>query len=128
MSCSELGLTDCGLRVSKSSDMPILATFQPATLDLAGFDSEFAVKASLSDASPELTVGTSATANGSVIVISENTILLTLKRADLQTLPNNAEDAAEPWVGWFEWTTTDTAGLVTRFLQQPIIVERGAAE
>lgn len=127
MSCNELGLDDYGIRLSKSADLEITLTF-PSSVDFTGYDGTFVIKAALDDVAAELTVGTTATANGSVMVFSENTILLRLKAADLQTLPNNATDAADPWVGWFEWLVTDTDSLTSRLFQLPLIAERGAAE
>jgi hypothetical protein len=128
MSCSELGFDgEYGLRVSKSADSETILTF-PDSVDFAGYDGSFVIKAELDDASAELTVGTTATANGSVMVFSENTILVRLKALDLQSLPLNASDPADPWVGWFEWIVTDPDGLTSRLFQLPLIAERGAAE
>lgn len=126
MSCTELGLSDYGLRLSKSSDLEITLEFA-STVDFTGYDGDFAIKAELDDASRELTVNTTITANGSIMLFSENTILLRVKEDDAKTLPN-ATDASEPWVGWFEWTVTDPSGLKSRLFQLPLIAERGAAE
>lgn len=128
MSCTELGFDeDYGIRAGRASDLPILLEL-PTTYDLAGWSSTFKVRAELDDAAASLTVNsTAATANGSVIVLSENTLLLTIKAADIDALPT-ATDPAEPWVGWFEWLLTDTDGLVSRLFQLPFTVERGAAE
>lgn len=128
--CGELGFDpDYGIRVSKSADLQILLNF-PSSVDLSGYDSAFAVKAELDDASALLSFSTVAAAGGSVIVIddTDKVISLTLKKADLQTLPDNPDDASDPWTGWFEWTATDSAGLVSRLYQLPLIAERGAAE
>lgn len=128
MSCTELGFDeDYGIRLTRSADFQLLIEF-PDTYDLAGWSSTFKVRAELDDAAASLTVNsTAATANGSVIVLSENAILLTIKAADIDALPT-ATDPAEPWVGWFEWLMTDTDNLVARLFQLPFIVERGAAE
>lgn len=132
MSCTALGFDDeYGWRVARSSDASVIITATPSGSDFtgfAGFSGTFAVRAALDSASAELTVGTTATANGSVMVFSENTIALTLKAADLQELPQNSGDEAEPWDGWFEWLVTGTDGLTSRLYQLPFIVERGAAE
>lgn len=128
MSCSELGFDEeYGLRVSKSADSETTLTF-PATVDFTGYTGSFVIKSELDDATAELEVGTTATANGSVMVFSENTILLRLKKLDLQTLPNDETDPADPWTGWFEWLVTDASEMTSRLFQKPFIAERGAAE
>lgn len=128
MSCSELGFDEeYGIRLSKSADLEITLEF-PSTVDFTGYTGEFAIKGELDDVAKELSVTTTATAAGSVMVFSENTILLRLKETDNKTLPNDATDAADPWVGWFEWTVTDTDSLTSRLFQLPLIAERGAAE
>jgi hypothetical protein len=125
MSCNDLGFSDdYGLRVSKSSDLETTFRF-PAGYDFDDYDGEFQVRASEDAASPLLTVTTTATAEGSVLIYSGRTILIRLKIADLETLPENADDSDDPWVGVFEWRNTDTAGLQVRFLSGAITVERG---
>ncbi len=127
MSCTELGFSDdYGLRVSKSADLEV--TFQVATTyDFDGYTGTFKIRASEDAASALLTVTTTATANGSVLVYSGSNILIRLKKADLATLPEDATDSDDPWVGVFEWVNTDTASLTTRFYSGPVIVERGVA-
>jgi hypothetical protein len=130
MTCSELGFSDdYGLRCAKSSDLEVTFSF-PATIsgvatNFTGYSGSFQVRTSEDAASPLLTVSTAATANGSVIVYGTTTILIRLKRADLATLPEDATDNDDPWVGVFEWVNTDTASLSVRFLAGAITVERG---
>ena len=129
MSCTELGFTDYGLRVRKSADLEVTfnlpATVNGVTTDVDGYTGSFQVRASEDAASALLTVTTTATAAGSVLVYSGRTILIRLKSADLQTLPEDATDSDDPWVGVCEWTHTDTASLKTSFYHNSIIVERG---
>lgn len=130
MTCSDLGFSDdYGLRCAKSSDLEVTFSF-PATINgvatsFAGYSGSFQVRESEDAASALLTVTTSATASGSVLVYSGTSILIRLKRADLATLPENEADNDEPWVGVFEWVNTDTASLSVRFLSGAITVERG---
>lgn len=132
MTCSDLGFSDdYGLRVSKSADLevtfPFPATINGVATNFTGYTGTFKVRASEDSATALLTVTTTATGNGSVLVYSGTNILIRLKRADLATLPEDATDSDNPWVGVFEWVNTDTASLTTRFYSGPIIVERGVA-
>jgi hypothetical protein len=125
MSCTELGFSDdYGLRVAKSSDLEVTFSFA-STYDFDGYTGSLQVRESEDAASALLTVTESATGNGSVLVYSGSNILIRLKAADLATLPENATDSDDPWVGVFEWVNTDTAGLAVRFLDGAITVERG---
>lgn len=126
MSCNELGLTECGLRVSKSADCEIVLRF-PTSVDLTGYAGVFAIKAALDDASAELEVTETPTAATSVLVFDDRLATIRLKKADLATLPD-ATDPAEPWEAWCELVVTDPAGLTSRLFQKPFIAERGAAE
>lgn len=125
MSCSELGLTEDELRVSKSVDSETIGS-APTTTDLTGYTAEFVVRATEGSASALLTVTTTQTANGSVIVIAGSLITLRLKRLDLQTLPDNATDASQPYVGVCELWVTAPTGLRSRVWRLPITVEKGA--
>lgn len=125
MSCSELSLTEYGLRVSKSEDSETIGS-APSTTDLTGYTAEFVVRATEGSASALLTVTTTQTANGSVIVISGSLITLRLKRLDLQTLPDNATDSSQPYVGVCELVVTAPTGLRSRVWLLPITVEKGA--
>jgi hypothetical protein len=127
MTCSELGFSDdYGLRVSKSADLEVTFPFA-SSYDFDGYSGTFKIRASEDSATALLTVTPTATANGSVLVYSGSNILIRLKKADLATLPEDATDSDDPWVGVFEWVNTDTASLTTRFHSGPIIVERGVA-
>lgn len=126
MSCSELGLSEYGLRVSKSDDSEIIGS-APSTTDLTGYTAEFVVRATESAATALLTVNMTPTGNGSVIVISGNLITLRLKQDDLLTLPDNATDADDPYVGVCEMVVVAPSGLRSRVWFLPIIVEKGVA-
>lgn len=123
--CTELGFDEYGnLRVAKSSDLE--ATFRfPEGYDFDGYSGIFQIRASADSDPALLEVTATATAAGSVLVYSGRTILIRLKVDDLSTLPENADDANEPWVGVFEWRNNDTANLDTRFLAGAIVAERG---
>ena len=125
MSCTELGLSEHGLRVSKSADSESIGT-SPTTTSLTGYTGEFVVRASESTAAL-LTVTTTPAANGSVIVIAGNLLTLRLKRLDLQTLPDNATDANDPYEGVCELAVTAPTGLRSRVWFLPITVEKGVA-
>lgn len=124
MSCNDLGFSDYGLRVRKSSDLEQTFAF-PSSYDFDGYTGRFQIRATEDAVSALLTVTTTATANGSILVYSGSNILIRLKSADLQTLPEDATDSDEPWVGVCEWVNTDTAGLTVSFYQNAIIAERG---
>ena len=125
MSCTELGLTDEYLRVSKSADAEIIGS-APSSIDLTDYTAEFVVRATESAASALLTVSLTATANGSVIVLSGTLLTLRLKADDLATLPD-AADADDPYEALCELVVISAAGLRTRIWFLPIIVEKGVA-
>jgi hypothetical protein len=125
MNCTELGFDDEGnLRVSKSVDLED-ALVLPSSYDLSDYEGEFQIRASEDAASALLTVTTTATAEGSVIIFDGESATLRLKLADLSTLPENADDSDDPWVGVYEWVVTDPDGLVSRFCIGSLIAERG---
>lgn len=123
MSYSELGLTDESLRASKSADSEITGRAPTGTV-LTAYTGEFVIRATEGAASALLTVTTTQTANGSVIVFADNLITLRLKRLDLQTLPD-AADADDPYVGTCELIVTAPTGLRSRVFLLPAIVEKG---
>ena len=123
MTCSELGLSEYALRVSKSADSETIGS-APASTDLTGYTAEFVVRATESAATALLTVTETPTANASVVVIADNLITLRLKKLDLQTLPA-ASDPDAPWEGWCELTVTAPTGLESRVWLLPIVVEKG---
>ena len=124
MSCDELGFSDdYGLRLSKSADLEATFPFS-STYVFDGYSGTFKIRTTEGDATAHLTVTTTATVNGSVLVYSGSNILIRLKKADIATLPSNGDD---PWVGVFEWVNTDTAGLTTRFYDGAVVAERGVA-
>lgn len=125
MSCTELGLSEDGLRVSKSADSETIGS-TPTGTSLTGYTAEFVVRATENGVAL-LTVNMTPTANASVILISGLLITLRLKRLDLQTLPDNATDANTPYVGVCELAVTSSTGLRTRIWFLPIIVEKGVA-
>lgn len=126
MSCTDLDFDDEGnLRVAKSADFEATLPFAD-TYDFDGYSGSFVVRET-EDSAALLTVTESATVNGSVLVYSGSNILIRLKAADLQTLPENEDDSNTPWVGVYEWVNTDTASLTTRMLSGAITVERGVA-
>ena len=126
MSCTELGLTDEWLRVSKSADGEYVGS-APSSIDLTDYSAEFVVRATEGAASALLTVNETQTANGSVIVLSGSLITLRLKADDLQTLPDNATDADDPYEAVCELVIVSASGLRTRIWFLPIIVEKGVA-
>lgn len=125
MSCTELGFDDEGnLRVTKSADTEEALVF-PSSYDLTDYEGDLQIRASEDAVSALLTVTTTATAEGSVIVFDGESVTLRLKAADLATLPENADDSDEPWVGVYEWVVTDPDGLVSRLCSGSLVAERG---
>lgn len=120
-----LGFTEDGdLRVSKSADVEETLVF-PASYDLSDYDGEFQIRETEDAETALLTVTMSATANGSRIQFIGRNAQLLLKAADLATLPDNASDANDPWIGVFEWVTTDPTGLTSRMVLGTLIAEKG---
>lgn len=125
MTCTELGLSEYGLRVSKSADSESVGS-APDAVSFTGYTAEFVVRATETSA-PLLTVNMTPTLNGSVIVIAGSLITLRLKRLDLQTLPDNAGDANEPYLAECELVVIAPTGLRSRVWMLPMIVEKGIA-
>lgn len=123
--CTDLGFDDYGnLRVSRSSDLE--ATFQfPEGYDFDGYSGIFQIRDTPDGDDLRLQVTGTATAAGSVLIYSGRTILIRLKVDDLAALPDNPDDANEPYVGVFEWRNNDTANLDVRFLSGAVVAERG---
>ena len=127
MSCNELGLNEDCLRVARTADAEIVLQF-PASIDLTGYTGSLVIRASLSAASPLLTITTTPNVNGSVMTFAGRLASVLIAKEDIDTLPLNASDPAQDYVGWFEWVVTAPTGLTSRVQQNPCIVERGAAE
>lgn len=120
-----IGFDDCGvLRVSKSVDAPESLIF-PTGYDLTGYVGTFVIRETADAASALLTVTTTATAEGSIMIFDGREATLRLKKDDLATLPENADDSDDPWIGVYEWVATDPDGLVSRLTANSIVVERG---
>ena len=120
-----LGFDDCGvLRVSKSADVEESLIF-PSSNDLTGYTGTFVIRASEDADTALITLTTNAIASGSVLTFDGRTATLLLKREDTAFLPENADDADQPWVGVFEWVVTDPDGLVYGLACNSIVVERG---
>lgn len=126
MSCTELGLTDYALRISKSADIEIIGS-TPASTDLTGYTAEFVIRATTDAATALLTVNLTPTANQSVIVVLGSLLTVRLKQADIETLPDNADDASTPYEGVCELVVTAPTGLRSRVFALPVIVEKGTA-
>lgn len=127
MSCNQLGLNEDCLRVARTADAEVVLQF-PASIDLTDYTGSLVVRASLSAASPLLTVNQTPTANGSVMTFEGRLASVLITKEDIDALPLNATDAALDYEGWFEWVVTAPTGLTSRLQQNPFIVERGAAE
>lgn len=127
MSCEPLGLNESGLRLARTADAEIVLQF-PTSVDLTDYTGSLVIRASLSAASPLLTVNMTPTGNGSVMTFSGRLASVLIDREDIDALPLNAADPAKDYVGWFEWVVTAPTGLTSRLQQNPCIVERGAAE
>lgn len=127
MSCEPLGLNEECLRLARSADAEIILQF-PASIDLTGYTGSLVIRDSLSAASPLLTVNMTATANGSFLTFADRLAMARIDREDIDALPLNDTDPAEPYSGWVEWVATSPGGMTSRIYQNPCIVERGAAE
>ena len=120
-----LGFSDCGLlRVSKSSDIEETLRFPPS-YSFTGYTGQFVVRASEDDDTALLTINTTATANGSVMIFTGRNMVLRGKKADWATLPENPTDADDPWEGVYEWVVTDPDSLTTQLVKGAILAERG---
>ena len=127
MSCNQLGLNEDCLRVARTADAEIVLQF-PASIDLTDYTGSLVFRASLSSASALLTINLTPTGNGSVMTFSGRLASALIAKEDIDALPLNAGDPAQDYVGWFEWVATAPTGLTSRIQQNPLIVERGAAE
>lgn len=125
MTCTDLGFDDYGtLRVNKSQDTEETFVF-PATYDFTGYSGSFQIRATEAAASALLSVSTTATAAGSVIIFDTNLITLRLKKADIEDLPDNATDADDPYEAVYQFVTTDTDSLTSELIAGTLIAEKG---
>ena len=121
----DLGFDDDGnLRMSKGSDIEVVFPF-PTTFSFNGYTGKLVIRANEDATTALLTVTQVATGAGSVITFDGSIITLLLKNTDISTLPEDAADNDDPWVGVYEWVNTDPDGLATRFSAGSAIAERG---
>lgn len=106
------------IRCTKTADYPRSYSF-PASVDLTGYTATFSVAASEGSATLLALSGT-ATANGSIITVTGQSISILLKAADLATLPSG-----DPWVGLYQVRLTSQTGVTTRIDQDNIEVAGG---
>lgn len=126
MSDIALGFDDYGnLRVNKSADTEETFVF-PSSYDFTGYSGGFQIRATEAAASALLSVTTTATAAGSIIIFDTNTITLRLKKADLTTLPDNATDADDPYEAVYQFVVTDTDSLTSELIDGVLIAEKGS--
>ena len=126
MSDIPLGFDDYGnLRVNKSADTEETFVF-PSSYDFTGYSGGFQIRATEAAASALLSVTTTATAAGSIIIFDTNTITLRLKKADLTTLPDNATDADDPYQAVYQFVVTDTDSLTSELIDGALIAEKGS--
>lgn len=124
MSDTPLGFDDYGnLRVNKSADTEETFVF-PTSYDFTGYSGSFQIRATEGAASALLSVTTTATAAGSIIIFDTNTITLRLKKVDLTTLPN-ATDTDDPYEAVYQFVVTDTDGLTSELIDGVLIAEKG---
>ena len=107
MSCYETTLI-----TYRNSDQLITYLF-PAGYSLTGYAPEFMFRAE-PGAAPILTVSSVASANGSKAEIVDSTVVLTLKRADLEAFPS-----MDAWDGYYDSTLTKDS-FVNRFVGGPM--------
>lgn len=110
-----------GLRAPRNADLSITFTF-PATHNVSTATPQLIVRSSLGSSSALLTVGLTATANGSVWTRATRTLNLLVKAADLAALPEDA-DVTAPWIGYCDVRVTDADGLLTKLLGGPFRVD-----
>lgn len=87
------------------------------TMDFSDYGAELKIAAA-EGSPPLLTVGLSATPNGSSIVVAPSAIVVTVTPADLDTLPDGSP-VTEPWVGVFQLMLTSVGG-------EKILLDSGA--
>lgn len=125
MSCTDLGFDDYGnLRLSKSADVEQTGQL-PSSYDLTGYTGELQIRASEAAESALLTLTTTATAEGSVLIYDGRSLGYRFARADVAASIPDADDPDEPWEGVFEWVSTDPTGLTQRTAIGAAIVEKG---
>lgn len=112
------------LRLSKSADVEETLPL-PSDYDVTGYTGQLQIRETEAATTALLTVTQAENVNGSVMTFDGRYITLLIKAADVAPLPNNADDADDPWLGVYEWVVTDLNGLTTRLCSGPLIAEKG---
>jgi hypothetical protein len=121
MTCCETDIT-----AQRNADCQVSYSF-PVAYSLSGFGARLQVRATAGGATAYFTVTTTANANGSAFVIEGRYLLLTIRKEDLQLIPE-ADPVYDDAVAAYDIVLTDLSGIEHYFLGGAFIVPAGVTE
>lgn len=110
------------ITVSKSADETLTWDWPPSFY-LTDYNAAFVV-ADREGSAPRLTVSATPTTNGSRATVTAQSISVSLRKADLQILPDG-DPMTDPYVGIAECRLIAPDGIVTLVERTPFIAHKG---
>lgn len=119
-------MTCCGLKIQEPRNADLRRTFTPPKgYTFSQMAARLQVRAYEGAPDPALLdITMSATPNGSVFTVVGSSMVLTIKRADLETLPVSTP-ISDPIAFVYDMTMTDLTGFINKFTGGPFVMLEG---
>lgn len=116
----------CGVKIEEPRNADLRRDYTPGKgYTFSTFTARMQVRAYEGAPDPPLlNVSMSATANGSVFTVVGSNMVLTIKRADLETLPL-ATPISDPINLVYDIILTDATGFANKFVSGPFVITEG---
>lgn len=116
----------CGVKIEEPRNADLRRTYTPSKgYTFSTFTAQMQVRAYAGAPDPPLlNITMSATANGSMFTVLGSAMVLTIKSADLETLPV-ATPISDPISFVYDILLTDETGFVNEFISGPFIMTEG---
>lgn len=116
----------CGVKIEEPRNADLRRTYTPGKgFTFSTFTARMQVRTYEGAPDPPLlNVSMAATANGSVFTVVGSSMVLTIKKEDLQALPV-ATPISEPAYFVYDIILTDASGFENKFVSGPFIVTEG---
>lgn len=116
----------CGVKIEEPRNADLRRTYTPGKgYTLSNFTARMQVRVYEGAPDPPLlNVSMSATANGSVFTVVGSSMVLTIKRADLEALPL-ATPISDPAYFVYDIILTDATGFANKFVSGPFVITEG---
>lgn len=115
-----------GVKIEEPRNADLRRTYTPQRgFSFAGFTAQMQVRTHEGAPDPALLdIGMAATVNGSAFSVVGETMVLTIKREDLETLPE-ADPVSDPAYFVYDILMIDQTGFVNKFLSGPFVMTKG---